>query len=166
MPDSTLYFSKIGELLSAVGRDANNQMYPIAWAVVAVENKHTWKWFLDLLLDDIDMGEGRGLTLISDQHKGLIEAVKERVPEAEHRQCSSAPVEEGLEPDANNVDETVREAGVSQEQVDVQPNQGSESGTLKRQRGHSERITKLKLKRKVTTADGSGDIEEHPISLE
>ncbi|KAI3522503.1 hypothetical protein L1887_00335 [Cichorium endivia] len=88
MPDSTLYFSKIGELLSAVGRDANNQMYPIAWAVVAVENKHTWKWFLDLLLDDIDMGEGRGLTLISDQHKGLIEAVKERVPEAEHRQCA------------------------------------------------------------------------------
>ncbi|GJY80672.1 calcium/proton exchanger, partial [Tanacetum coccineum] len=27
-----------GELLTAVGRDANNQMYPIAWAVVRVEN--------------------------------------------------------------------------------------------------------------------------------
>lgn len=58
-----------GELLSAVGRDANNQMYPLAWAVVAVENKETWKWFLDLLLDDIEMGDGRGLTLISDGHK-------------------------------------------------------------------------------------------------
>ncbi|KAI3508102.1 hypothetical protein L1887_23104 [Cichorium endivia] len=79
---------------------------------------------------------------------------------------SSAPVEEGLEPDANHVDESVRESGVSQEQVEVQPNQDHESGALKRHRGHSERITKLKLKRKVTTADGSGDIEEHPISLE
>ena len=38
-------------------------------AVVAVENKETWKWFLDLLLDDIEMGIGHGLTLISDQHK-------------------------------------------------------------------------------------------------
>jgi hypothetical protein len=27
-----------GELLQAVGRDANNQMYPIAWAVVDKEN--------------------------------------------------------------------------------------------------------------------------------
>jgi len=58
-----------GELLSAVGRDSNNQMYPLAWAVVAVENKETWKWFLDLLLEDIEMGDGRGLTIISDQHK-------------------------------------------------------------------------------------------------
>jgi len=28
-----------GELLSAVGRDVNNQIYPIAWAVVEYENK-------------------------------------------------------------------------------------------------------------------------------
>ncbi|KAI3517911.1 hypothetical protein L1887_17133 [Cichorium endivia] len=34
------------------------------------------------------MGTGNGLTLISDQHKGLVEAVKERAPDAEHRQCA------------------------------------------------------------------------------
>ncbi|CAI9281649.1 unnamed protein product [Lactuca saligna] len=88
MPDSTTYFSKIGQLLAAMGRDANNHIFPIAWAVVAVENKETWKWFLDLLLDDIEMGIGHGLTLISDQHKGLVEAIKERVPAAKHRQCA------------------------------------------------------------------------------
>ncbi|KAL4583469.1 hypothetical protein LXL04_008042 [Taraxacum kok-saghyz] len=77
-----------GELLSAVGRDANNQMYPLAWAVVSVENKETWKWFIDLLLNDIDMVDGAGLTFISDQHKGLVEAVKERAPASEHRQCA------------------------------------------------------------------------------
>ena len=35
-----------GELLSAIGRDANNQIYPIAWAVVEYENLSSWKWFL------------------------------------------------------------------------------------------------------------------------
>nr|KAJ0210534.1 hypothetical protein LSAT_V11C400209100 [Lactuca sativa] len=70
-----------GELLAAVGRDANNNMFPLAWAVVTVENKETWEWFLDLLMHDIDRGNGNGLTLISDGHK-------ERVPHAEHRLCA------------------------------------------------------------------------------
>ena len=58
-----------GEVLAAVGRDANNQIYPIAWVVVGVENKATWKWFIDLLMDDIDGGLGAGITLLSDGHK-------------------------------------------------------------------------------------------------
>ncbi|GKC52261.1 hypothetical protein Tco_1075006 [Tanacetum coccineum] len=36
--DGSPYFKRMGELLTAMGRDANNQMYPIAWAVVRVEN--------------------------------------------------------------------------------------------------------------------------------
>ncbi|CAI9301786.1 unnamed protein product [Lactuca saligna] len=47
-----------GEVLSAVGKDANNQMYPLAQVVVPVENQENWKWILDLLLEDIDMGQG------------------------------------------------------------------------------------------------------------
>ncbi|XP_076921988.1 uncharacterized protein LOC143583617 [Bidens hawaiensis] len=58
-----------GELLTATGRDANNQIYPIAWAVVEVENKDNWKWFIECLKDDIGISYGRGLTFISDQHK-------------------------------------------------------------------------------------------------
>ena len=61
-----------GQLLSVVGRDANNHIYPLAWGVVAVESKETWKWFVDLILDDIEMGNRHGLTLISDQHKVMI----------------------------------------------------------------------------------------------
>ncbi|GKE04779.1 hypothetical protein Tco_1396797, partial [Tanacetum coccineum] len=57
------------------GRDGNNQMYPIAWAVVDVENKNKWCWFLSLLADDLDLQDGLGVTIISDSHKGLIEAV-------------------------------------------------------------------------------------------
>lgn len=58
-----------GELLSAVGRDGNNQMFPIAWAVVESENKDSWSWFLKLLIDDIGMEDGAGLTVITDQQK-------------------------------------------------------------------------------------------------
>ncbi|XP_052627051.1 uncharacterized protein LOC128133592 [Lactuca sativa] len=76
-----------GELLCVAGRDANNGIYPIAWAVVCVENKENWRWFLDLLIDDLGLNSGYGYSVISDQHKGLIEAVKELLPYVEHRQC-------------------------------------------------------------------------------
>lgn len=61
-----------GELLTAIGRDGNNQVYPLAWAVVNVENKRNWHWFLQLLVDDLVLGDGDGLTIISDQHKVII----------------------------------------------------------------------------------------------
>ncbi|GJS17730.1 hypothetical protein Tco_0412202 [Tanacetum coccineum] len=77
-----------GELLTAMGRDANNQMYPIAWAVVRVENSENWGWFLALLHDDLKLQQGTGLTLISDGHKGLHDAVRDWLPNSEHRKCT------------------------------------------------------------------------------
>nr|KAJ0208221.1 hypothetical protein LSAT_V11C500298420 [Lactuca sativa] len=58
-----------GELLTAIGRDANNHVYPIAWAVVENENKPNWQWFLELLHDDLELQGGLDLCVISDQHK-------------------------------------------------------------------------------------------------
>ncbi|GJU53462.1 hypothetical protein Tco_1227176 [Tanacetum coccineum] len=58
----------VGEILAAVGRDGNNHIYPIARAVVNVENKYHWSSFLELLGEDIDMPTRNGLTLISDKH--------------------------------------------------------------------------------------------------
>lgn len=58
-----------GEILTAIGRDGNNHIYPVAWAVVNVENKDNWSWFLELLEGDLDCTKGQGLTLMSDQHK-------------------------------------------------------------------------------------------------
>ncbi|XP_021740055.1 uncharacterized protein LOC110706441 [Chenopodium quinoa] len=49
-----------GQLLVAVGRDGNNQMFPLAWAVVGVESTDTWSWFLDLLAADLGTREGVG----------------------------------------------------------------------------------------------------------
>ncbi|CAH9148169.1 unnamed protein product [Cuscuta epithymum] len=58
-----------GEILSAVGRDANNEMYPIAWAVVEIENTDSWRWFLELLKEDLDINNTFHWTLMSDQQK-------------------------------------------------------------------------------------------------
>ena len=58
-----------GEILTAVGRDGNNHIFPVAWAVVTVENKDNWSWFLELLGEDLEIPSGQGLTLMSDQHK-------------------------------------------------------------------------------------------------
>ncbi|WOL20552.1 hypothetical protein Cni_G29357 [Canna indica] len=77
-----------GQLLSAVGRDENNQMFPIAWAVIEGENYDSWSWFLGVLFDDLSIDQEYGLTVISDQQKGLEYAIKQRIPAAEHRNCA------------------------------------------------------------------------------
>ncbi|XP_016652656.1 PREDICTED: uncharacterized protein LOC107881996, partial [Prunus mume] len=42
-----------GQILSAVGVEGNNGMYPIAFAVVEVENIETWGWFFDIFFQDV-----------------------------------------------------------------------------------------------------------------
>nr|GEU30427.1 phospholipase-like protein [Tanacetum cinerariifolium] len=61
-----------GEILTAIGRDGNNHIYIVVWAVVNVENKDNWTWFLELLKEDLGCGGGNGLTLMSDQHKAIV----------------------------------------------------------------------------------------------
>lgn len=33
--------------------DPNNAMYPIAYALLEIENKETWTWFSELLIEDV-----------------------------------------------------------------------------------------------------------------
>lgn len=58
-----------GQLLVAVGRDGNNQMFPIAWAVVEKETTESWDWFIQHLQADLQIGDGLGWALISDMQK-------------------------------------------------------------------------------------------------
>ncbi|XP_039155395.1 uncharacterized protein LOC120286880 [Eucalyptus grandis] len=79
-----------GQILCAVGRDGNDQMFPIAWAVVRVESRDTWTWFLTHLMYDLNITHtyGQGWVIISDKQKGLLQAVAELLPTAEHRMCA------------------------------------------------------------------------------
>ncbi|XP_013645549.1 uncharacterized protein LOC106350173 [Brassica napus] len=77
-----------GQLLAAVGRDAKNQMFPIAWAVVEVESEDNWVWFIEKLQVDLNLHDGEGFTVISDRQKGLLNAVSNLLPMVEHRMCA------------------------------------------------------------------------------
>ncbi|XP_061993572.1 uncharacterized protein LOC133711469 [Rosa rugosa] len=64
-----------GQLLAAVGLDPNNTTYVVAYAMVEMESKDSWDWFLRILVKDLDIrGEGNGYTIISDKQKGLLPA--------------------------------------------------------------------------------------------
>jgi hypothetical protein len=58
-----------GQLMAAVGQDGNNQMFPIAYAVVEAETKESWQWFLNLLLEDLNIVQHNQYAFISDQQK-------------------------------------------------------------------------------------------------
>ncbi|XP_019092303.1 PREDICTED: uncharacterized protein LOC104748590 [Camelina sativa] len=77
-----------GTLLTAVGRDPNNQIYPIAWAVVSGENHDNWEWFIHKLKVDLDLGDGENITMISDMHTSIIHGMALELPKAEHRACA------------------------------------------------------------------------------
>nr|XP_027093574.1 uncharacterized protein LOC113713973 [Coffea arabica] len=77
-----------GQLLTALGRDANENMFLISFAVVEVENYDSWSWFLRELISQIGRGnKGVAYTFISDRQKGLVHAIEELFPESEHRFC-------------------------------------------------------------------------------
>jgi len=61
-----------GQLLTVVGKDGNNQMIPIAFAIVEAETRDSWSWFTNLLLEDLNKIQHRRWSFISDQQKVFI----------------------------------------------------------------------------------------------
>jgi transposase-like protein len=76
-----------GQLLTAVGVDPNDCIFPIAFAVVEVESKITWKCFLETLKQDLNIQNTYPWTVMTNKQKGLIPAVQEVFPDLEHRFC-------------------------------------------------------------------------------
>ncbi|XP_071685946.1 uncharacterized protein [Rutidosis leptorrhynchoides] len=77
----------IGHLLTAVGLDSNNGIYPVAYAIVESECYDSWCWFLELVASDLELDEMCNFTFISDRQKVLVSAVAKVFPVAEHRFC-------------------------------------------------------------------------------
>ena len=55
-----------GQLLSAISRDGNNNMYPVALVIVETETRDSWIWFFATLLSDL------GTLLHKDGHLFMI----------------------------------------------------------------------------------------------
>ncbi|XP_066165208.1 uncharacterized protein [Oryza sativa Japonica Group] len=76
------------QVLAASARDGNNNMFPIAFAVVGKEDTDSWTWFLEMLKCTIGSGEEHGgWTFMSDRQKGLMNAIPIVFPDSEHRYC-------------------------------------------------------------------------------
>uniref|UniRef100_A0A2N9J1P5 CCHC-type domain-containing protein n=1 Tax=Fagus sylvatica TaxID=28930 RepID=A0A2N9J1P5_FAGSY len=75
-----------GQLLTAIGKDANNGVYPIAYAVAEAELKESWEWFLEMLFKDIGDLSYESWTFMSDQQKGLVPTFEKLMP-VDHRFC-------------------------------------------------------------------------------
>ena len=58
-----------GQLLATMGRDGNDQMYPIVWAIVEAENIDSWVWFFIKLQKCLALHEGNEVVDIFDEHQ-------------------------------------------------------------------------------------------------
>jgi hypothetical protein len=61
-------------LLTAVGIDANNNLFSIAEVVMCTECTDAREWFLTILKQDLNIMNNTTYTLISNEQKGLIQA--------------------------------------------------------------------------------------------
>ncbi|KAH7861366.1 hypothetical protein Vadar_025217 [Vaccinium darrowii] len=76
-----------GQLMHAVAKDANNQMFPLAFAIVEAETKDSWTWFMENLASVIGNPEERGITFMSDRQKGLTQTFGTVFPNVEYGYC-------------------------------------------------------------------------------
>nr|XP_009799507.1 PREDICTED: uncharacterized protein LOC104245584 [Nicotiana sylvestris] len=67
-----------GELLVVVGRNRNQQMISIAWVVVDQETKHIRSFFINYLIEDLQLGSGQG----------IVQTIFELLPDYEYRMCA------------------------------------------------------------------------------
>jgi len=74
--DGTFLSSKYqGTLLTAIIADANNQIIPLAYAVVESENNDSWLWFLTLVRTRV-IGNRARVCIVSDRNAGLLNALE------------------------------------------------------------------------------------------
>ncbi|GJX69522.1 uncharacterized protein Tco_0305249 [Tanacetum coccineum] len=90
--DATHLYGKYnGKMMIAMGVDANNQIFPLAFAIAENESYNSWYWFLSHVKKHV-VKEREGICLISDRHPGILKVVNEEgspwlEPRGFHRYC-------------------------------------------------------------------------------
>ncbi|KAI3865542.1 hypothetical protein MKW98_007864 [Papaver atlanticum] len=72
-----------GTLLSAIGYDANEKMYPIVFAIVDSENGDSCLWFMQKLFDALgrEYSMNEDLVVCSDRSQSFESAIAEKTPD-------------------------------------------------------------------------------------
>ncbi|KAK9991229.1 hypothetical protein SO802_026214 [Lithocarpus litseifolius] len=90
--DATHLYGKYkGKLIIAMATNANNKIYPLAFAVIESESTETWGWFLACIRKYVTSRSK--LCVISDRHPGIQAIFKDtnrdflQTPMTEHRYC-------------------------------------------------------------------------------
>jgi hypothetical protein len=84
--DGTFLKAKYGgQMLCAVALDANNHLFPVAFAIVDSENNMSWTYFLGKLKESL--GKIENLVFVSDRHQSIATALEAVFPEAHHGAC-------------------------------------------------------------------------------
>ena len=67
-----LYGKYQGKLLVTMATDANNKVFPFAFAIVDCESGSSWRWFLQCLREMIGhVIPDKGICIIFDRHLGI-----------------------------------------------------------------------------------------------
>ena len=74
-----------GVLLTAIGQDANFQIFPLAFEVVDAENDEAWTWFLQKV--ERILADSPQLAIVSDRASSIATAVARVYPMAHHGAC-------------------------------------------------------------------------------
>ncbi|KAK6236141.1 hypothetical protein SCA6_011478 [Theobroma cacao] len=69
-------------LLTATALDGDDGIFPVAFAIVDIENDESWRWFLEQL--KYALSTSRSITFVSDRDKGLMKHVLEIFENAHH----------------------------------------------------------------------------------
>ncbi|XP_042509126.1 uncharacterized protein LOC122084755 [Macadamia integrifolia] len=99
-----------GILLSVVSYDGNNEIFPVAYAVVEVEYKDNWIFFLECLHKALGTSsDDMALTLMFDKQKGLLDAISRVFPYAHQSYPVSGPSTSDMKTSLDKVQQKARE---------------------------------------------------------
>ncbi|XP_070013152.1 uncharacterized protein [Nicotiana sylvestris] len=84
--DATFLKSKYrGVLMISVSKDANNQIFPLAFGIAESENNNSYEWYFSQLRNAI--GSRENLIFLSDRHQAIANGIVKVYPESHHGIC-------------------------------------------------------------------------------
>ncbi|XP_019227856.1 PREDICTED: uncharacterized protein LOC109209123 [Nicotiana attenuata] len=72
-------------LMISVSKDANNQIFPLAFGIAESENNNSYEWYYSELRNAI--GSRENLIFLSDRHQAIAYAITKVYPESHHGIC-------------------------------------------------------------------------------